>query len=496
MENQEKKNSSLKDQSIFLLIGNFLRQGTTIIQAMVLARLLTQAEFGSFRQMVMLSYLIYVFSYLCLSESGSYFLASQSNTDKKKFVFHTLALFTILGGLAIVVQIIFRNRIAASFNNPELANLILIGSILPVTQMFGVFSSVALITIGKAKLNSIISFVMAVIIILSISLPVVFGASFTTAFCWYVFFHLLTALVSIGIIIKYIGIKPAFDKKMLAEQFSFSIPYWISYSTLMLYTQIHKVLVSTFFSPEDFAVFSVASQEIPIINRLSSQVALVLIPVCVQFHQQGKNDRIIALWQKLSVKIAMISMPVFMLFIFSPKQILTVLWGESYNSAWLIFIIISLLIPLRICDIQSLFKITGRTRFVIYSSLAALIVGVLAGWGLIYPLGMLGPAIGMVLGRLVQIYVAMLFVRKDLPITYGQAFGLRYVWKISLSALTAFLIAKGITLFIHQPFISLGLNIAIGGILFLFLLLKFNLIIDEDRALIKRWLTLRPMWEK
>jgi len=492
----EKKKDSLTDQSIFLLIGNFLKQGTTMIQAMILARLLTQTEFGSFRQITMLTYLVYVFSYLCLSESGSYFLAILNKEDKKKFVFQTFSMFLIMGSLAMTVLILFRNSIAGSFNNGELTNLILIGSIMPMTQMFNIFGSVALITIGKAKLNSVISFVMALTVILAISLPVIFGAPFITAFRCYIFFHILTALISSIIVIKFIGIKPACDKKLLSEQFSFSIPYWISYSTLILYTQIHKVIVSTFFTPEDFAQFSVASQEIPILNRLSSQVALVLIPVCVQLRLEGKNDRIIALWQKLSVKIALISMPVFILFMLSPKQILTVLWGSDYSSVWLIFMIISLLIPLRICDIQSLFKITGRTKYVVYSSLAALITGVLAGWGLIYPFGMLGPAIGMVLGRLVQIYVSMLFIRKDLPISYSQAFGLQYVWKIGLAALAAFLFARGITFFIHNPFINLGLTGMIGGISFLLLLIKFNLLLDEDRALIKRWLTLRPIWGK
>jgi O-antigen/teichoic acid export membrane protein len=496
VEKDKTKKDSLTDQSIFLLIGNFLRQGTTIFQAMILARLLTLVEFGSFRQITMLTYLVYVFSYLCLSESGSYFLATLNKDDKKKFVFQTLIMFFILGTLAMVIMVLFRDRIAGSFNNPDLANLILIGSIMPMTQMMNIFSSVCLITIGRAKLNSVISFIMALIVILSISLPVMFGVSFNNAFRWYIFFQVLTAIFSCINIIHFIGFKPAFDKKLLAEQFKFSIPYWISYSTLMLYTQIHKVIVSAFFTPEDFAQFSVASQEIPILNRLSSQVALVLIPVCVEFRLQGKNDRIIALWQKLSVKIAMVSLPVFMLFMLSPRQILTVLWGETYNTAWLIFMVISLMIPLRICDVQSLFKITGRTQHVIYSSLAALFVGVFAGWGLIYPLGMLGPAIGMVLGRLVQIYVSMLFIRKDLPITYSQAFGLKYVWKISLAALAAFLFAKGIAFFIHPPFINLALNGIIGGIVFLLLLLKFNLILDEDKVLIKRWLTLRPMWEK
>jgi len=200
-----------------------------MIQAMILARLLTQTEFGSFRQITMLTYLVYVFSYLCLSESGSYFLAILNKEDKKKFVFQTFSMFLIMGSLAMTVLILFRNSIAGSFNNGELTNLILIGSIMPMTQMFNIFGSVALITIGKAKLNSVISFVMALTVILAISLPVIFGAPFITAFRCYIFFHILTALISSIIVIKFIGIKPACDKKLLSEQFSFSIPYWISY---------------------------------------------------------------------------------------------------------------------------------------------------------------------------------------------------------------------------------------------------------------------------
>ncbi|MBN2412656.1 oligosaccharide flippase family protein [candidate division KSB1 bacterium] len=497
METEPKlKNVNLKDQSVFLVIGNTFRQGTIMLQGMILARLLTPADFGSFRQVILVITLLYTFTYLSIAESSSYFLARLSRTDQKKFTFQSLFAYVIMGNLALLIIILSRDKIAHLFNNPSLAELLLIASIFPMSMMVNVHRSVSLVTIGKAEISSILSIVFAVLHAGTICIIAALGYPLIVALKGYAVVYFLDSIVSVLLMLKYIGIKPNIDMALIKEQYKFSIPYWFSLSILFAYMQIHKLLVSSVFNPEKFALFSVGAMELPVIGNIAQQIALVLIPVSVQMRMRGKTGEVINLWEKSAAKVALITMPVFMILVFSAKTFIVAVWGSLYEDAWVIFIIISLLMPLKICDITSLYKITGNTKYVIVSSVAALIVGLGSGYLLIAPLGLLGPALGMILGKLTQIYLGLFFIRKDFPIKLHQAFAFKYVWKITLVSFLACVIAKFVTLKIDQPIINFILNSIIGGGLFLVFALKFSVLNAEDTALIKKWITLKPLFKK
>lgn len=487
--------TSLKDQSIFLVLGNALTQGTTIIQGMVLARLLTQYDFGSFRQIVMVTYLFYIVFYLCIAESSTYYLASLNDEEKKKFLFQSLTLYIVLSIIAFGSLYFLRNILANSFQNKELARFFIVAALLPGAQMIRALTGTSLITIGRAKLNSFIGTGMAVLNVLSITLPLVLGASFWVTLQIYVYMRCFLSILTIIPLIKLVGITFKFDWPLLKDQFGFSLPYWISYATYIFYTQIHKVLVSTFFSPSDFALFSVASTELPIFSKLSSQIALVLIPVSVQHFKNGNFKAIVSLWEKSTGKVAIVSIPIFAFLFLTAREFLTVLYGPDYGDAWLIFNVMLLLLPLRICDTNSLFKITGKTKYVIVSSAAALVTGLASGWALLYPLGLIGPAIGVLIGRVTQIIITMHYIKKDLPITYAQAFVFHVLWKIFGISVVSFGAAKLLLLPVHFPLFHIIGVLVLGGALFVFLAIKFQLLDENDKHLIKRWITLEPIFK-
>ncbi len=487
--------SSLKDQSIFLVIGNALTQGTTVIQGIILARILSQHDFGSFRQILFITALAYVIFSLCIAEGVPYFLAQLDKDKRKQFLFQCITLYVLLGLSSFMVMFYSRGWLAGLFHNSDLYTLFMVTSLLPGSQMIKTLTSVLLISIREAKLNTLLSVINSVLGVLSMVVPLFFGYSLMNALFVYVFTNILFEIFRIAITIKKIGITFRIDWALLKNQFGFSIPYWISYSTFFIYTQVHKVLVSSFFSPHDFAIFSVACTELPVLARLSSQIGLVLIPVCVQYQQSGKTSAVIDLWSKLTSKVALVVVPIFMLLILNSKEFMAMLYGTLYEDAWLIFSVMLLLLPLRICDTNSLFKITGKTKYVIISSVGALITGLLSGWLLMYPFGMLGPAIGVLIGRITQIVISLQFIKRDIPLSFSRAFALNYVWKLLLVSSFSFGLVKLAFCSIQKPFIQFITVMTTGGILFICFSIYFKIIDDKDIQLIKRWITLKAIFK-
>ncbi|MCE5340421.1 MAG: polysaccharide biosynthesis C-terminal domain-containing protein [Planctomycetaceae bacterium] len=488
--------SSLKNQSIFLIIGNTFRQLSVIIQGMFLARLLTASDFGTFKQILLITTMTYTFSYLCLPESATYFLSHLNKKDRKIFLFQTVVLLLVLGVVAGLFLFKSANFFGVKFANAKLKDLLVLSASIPISMMFIILLNVSLITIKKGKLGSILSASFSAVNMLSIFLPLFFGMSFKNALGIYVLSYLAICVLCILLLWQIIGFEIGFDRKLIWEQINFSLPYWFGYGIYIFYTQSQQVLVSSSFSPEEFALFAVGTTRIPIIGQFSTYIALVLVPICVNHMKDNNIGEIIRLWEKSATKIAMIAIPVFMICVFSPGKILGVAFGANYSKAWPIFIFTAILFLFRICEIQSLFKISGKTKYVVYSTLTAFVVGLSSGYLLLQWIGLVGPAIGILLGRIAQIYVALLFINKSIPITFSQAFAVKNNSKIFFTAVISGIIAKVLVFWVSNNLLYIILNILIFGLCFLVLMRKFNLLMDEDIRLIKEWITLKPFLNK
>jgi O-antigen/teichoic acid export membrane protein len=366
---------------------------------------------------------------------------------------------------------------------------------MPASMMLTVFLTVSLVTLGKAKLSSFLSIFFAVISVISVCLPVALGKTLDQTLYIYMAVRVLIAFISFLLIWKIVGFQPNIDKELIYGQFKFSIPYWLGYAVFFGYTQIHKILVSSCFTPEDFAIFSIGSTELPVIGHLATQISWVLIPVCIKLRKDDNIDKIAYLWEKSASNVALVTVPVFTILVTSPRQFLELVFGLRYGRAWPIFIVTSLLMLLKICSIQSLFKISGKTQYVILSSSAALLVGLGSGWALLYPCGLLGPAIGIVLGRIAQIFVALVYIQKDLPIPLSRLFALKKTSRIFMVSVIACFIAKMICLRITASHLYLLVNVPVSTVLFFIIARNTGVLQSEDTAIIKRWITLRPFLE-
>ncbi len=483
---------SLSDQSIFMILANVVKQVAMLAQTMILARLLSQTDLGSFRQVIIVFTLAYVFSYLALPESASYYLANLDSAKRKTFVFQTVALSTLLGLISALFVIVGANSIAGLFDNPGLGALLMLASVIPFCLMIKTLLTVAFVTVGRAKLSSSLSVLFAVANVLSIVAPIHVGFTLESAMIWYTVVHLVTAIIALIYLWIIIGMRISFDADMIRQQFAFSFPFWVSYAVFFGYGQAHKFIVSSFFSPEEFALFSVGATEVPMVAQLAVVISMPLVPASVKLLQEGTAKQVVDLWSKAATKVALVTVPVFMLCVFSPEMILALLYGEQYRSAWPIFVACSFIMILRISNAQSLFKVIGKTHYTLISSVVALVVGIGAGLALLVPLRLLGPVVAILLARVAELFVAIYYLKRHLPINIVSIFALHTILKVAVVAAIACGIAKAATYQIQTPLYYVPINACAAGTIFMGLALAFGVFSDSDKATLLRWATLKP----
>ncbi|MDD2331082.1 MAG: oligosaccharide flippase family protein, partial [Candidatus Cloacimonetes bacterium] len=332
-------------QAGIISLAEFFRFFIKTLIGILLARILNQEYYGSYRQL----FLVYTsFSALLLlgvPQSLLFFLPkAQDETEQKQIIPRTLNLISLLAIVFSLSLLGFRVQLALFFNNPQLTNLLLIYAIYPLFLFISqLYSSVML---GLRKAESAAKFTIFAIVcdaVLIMGTALIFRkleyivtAVIIAAFLQWVYVHLHLRAYKLGWL---------FDATGLKQQLSYSLPLGLSSIIGILSIQLDKFVISGFFTPAQFAVFSVGAMELPFIGILTNSVNSVILPAI-----SSQNDPAagIDIYRASIRKNALIIFPLCLFSIIYAEQIITFLYGQSYLEASLYFRIYLLSLFLRI----------------------------------------------------------------------------------------------------------------------------------------------------
>ncbi|MDD3235040.1 MAG: oligosaccharide flippase family protein, partial [Candidatus Cloacimonetes bacterium] len=133
--------SELSKQAGMLSATEFFRFFVKSIIGIALARLITPAELGSYRQLFLIYSTFSTLLLLGIPQSLLYFLPkSKTAEDQKRIISRTLNIVSLLALIFAIAIFALKGFIAVKFNNPSLRPLLLIYAIYPlfifITQLF------------------------------------------------------------------------------------------------------------------------------------------------------------------------------------------------------------------------------------------------------------------------------------------------------------------------------------------------------------------------
>jgi O-antigen/teichoic acid export membrane protein len=373
-------------------------------------------------------------------QSMLYFLPKAgSSKEIKALVNRTVNVISILALLCAAIIFFSRNQIARSFNNPELSRLLIVYSIYPIfifiTQLYN-----SVILGLKEPLKSARFIIFSVICDLVLVLGVAFFTRDITLIVWAVVISAgvqwLWATVQLR---KYKGSLNRESFQGLKAQLSYTIPLGLSLLIGVLSVQLDKLMISSFFSPEQFAVFSLGAMELPLIGILINSVNAILLP-----NMSAENPNQMALIYNASVrKNAIFIFPLATVFFIFATEFMVFLYGNVYADAALYFRIYLLVLPLRVATYGIIFQALGRTRLVMIDSIIMLIMNAVLNFFLIKIYGMQGAAIATVIVSWLIVLVYLAQIRWQLGFKLLKLFPL---WSLIKNLLAAILPAIAVVL--------------------------------------------------
>jgi O-antigen/teichoic acid export membrane protein len=491
--------SSVAKKSSILMVTRVLTAISTFLGGLILARSLTQNEYATYSQVMLLGSTFSVLT-VGLQQSLFYFLPKAVEIKKKEIVVRTMSVAVQILLLPLVLLFCFRFQLSSLFNNEEL--LVILSPILLYVMFFSLSEFLDAVLISYDRLLSLAFLKVGVAVV--IFTMILFGVGFDLGLefivlsvaCCYSCLVLYAICFTLnqkggGLVLSFLS------TGMMKCQLSYALPITMSSLVLILGKRMDQYLVVSLFPTEKYAIYARGATEIPFVDIITISVFTILVPEFVRLTEQGAVNEIYQLWCKVVRNIALLFFPVAFYFSIMAEPFIVFLFSEKYSDSSEVFCVYSISLVLRIAIYGSIPRAVGKTRSIYIMSLMSVVLNVLFSYPLILRFGPVGAAVGTLLAQIITVIYALAVNASLLNKKFAEIFPWRDLLYISIAVM-----CSGLPLvFVLSSGLSELFKLLLGFVLFSSVLLliyfKFGLIsIAELAIIIKRYTTLNSKRRK
>jgi O-antigen/teichoic acid export membrane protein len=388
-----------------VLTGTAIGMLLMFVSRIILVRYLTQTEYGLYSLGYVLFEVFLVVSTLGL-ETGLArqigFHRGKGDTEKAaSLVLSGLQIGAVFGTLCALALFLASDAISSDlFHTPELSRPVKVFAVaVPFFLLTHVLTSVFR---GFDRAQPAVYFrdiLRNVLFCLFLGVVVAFNLSFTAA-VWGFVASVIVALVAFAtyaikkapVSLKRRSVPTGLARK---ELLLFSLPLFAVVLLQRIATWTDTLMIGGFMTPDDVGLYNAALPLAHLLPLLLDAPAFLFLPLMSQLYARGQNEEIRRSYTVVTKWIFAASLPVFLVFALFPEAALNILFGSRYIPAAPALQILSL--GFFTHNILGLNGVTlmaaGKTRFLGWSALAAVILNVALNVVLIPPLGIKGAAI-------------------------------------------------------------------------------------------------------
>ena len=409
--------SSLGADALVLTASRVLVALLGLVTTMLLARFRTLEEYGTYSQILMVVDLISTILLMGLPNSVNYFLAkAETQEDRRKFMSVYLLLSLILSLAITACAYAALPLIITYFNNPLIRNFAYVFIAYPWSSLMINSLGNTCVVCGRAKRLIFFNLAQSLLSILLLLIAKVCAIPFAVYLMLHMGLLVLLALAAAVWIRRMIGpMKVCFDFRFIRRIFAFSIPIGLAGAVGTLNTELDKLVIGRFFSTEEYAIFANAAKQLPV-TMLTDSLTAVLLPCLVRLLGKGQKEEAVKIWgNSINIAFCFMCLVAGGLFVFAP-DVMSLFYSAKYATpeGIAVFRIYTSVLLLRFTYWGIVLNATGKTKFILYSSIASMVLNLIGNVALYYALGFIGPAVSTLLATVVISVAQLLFTTKQL----------------------------------------------------------------------------------
>jgi O-antigen/teichoic acid export membrane protein len=390
-----------------VFIGTVVGMCLTLAGRVILARTLTQSEYGIYSLAFVILSVVVVISTLGLQEGATRqiaFYRGKKNEKKVKSVIFSSIELAIFASIFLSLILFFTSDfISAIFHIPDLSMpLKIFSAAIPFTVLVNIFVTIFRgfdLVKPRVYFQEILRNLLFVLFLITV---VILGLSFMEIFYVYVVSLMLTCIAFAVYTIKKLPLsiypikKVDRDTKVIRRDLLvFSLPLLAVTVLVMMMTWTDTLMLGYFKTPDLVGLYNVAipiSQLLPIFLY---STAFIYIPIASGMFSQNLKDELRKSYAVLTKWVFSATLPFFLIIFLFPDAVLNILFGPKYIGASEALRILSLgmFVHTFLGANGATLIVTGKTRLHMVDDLIAVIINILLNTLLIPKIGITGAAI-------------------------------------------------------------------------------------------------------
>jgi O-antigen/teichoic acid export membrane protein len=389
-----------------LVLARFASAVITVCIPLVLARVLSLHDYGTYKWLFLVAQLLYFTLPFGVPQSLFFFLPRAG--ERRPFIGHSLLFMAGMGVLAAAGVAALGGVLARAFNNPDLAvhapALALYTGALLASNGF----EVSLTSRGQTRTAAAVYLVSDVSRAALMVLPVVWGWDLRQMM-WGVAFWAVCRLLFAWVMCLQGEAGPLFDRAVLRRQLAYAAPFGVAMLFAIPQQYAHQFVVSGMVSPELFAIYTVGCFQLPLVDLLYTPTSEVLMVRLGELDREGRPGEGAAAFRDAVTRLAYAFLPLSAFLFTAAPEFITALFGARFEAAVPLFRVCVLSICLAVLPLDGVLRARGATKAILASYVVKALVTVPLVWVGVTHYGLLGGIGSWAIAELVG--KATLFVR-------------------------------------------------------------------------------------
>ncbi|WP_031536216.1 oligosaccharide flippase family protein [Bacillus sp. MB2021] len=459
-------------QSLYLSISKGLKSISALIITMIIARVLSQEDYGIYRQYILITSLLGGILIFGIPTAVSYLFKNIKSENISKLFINTSLLLGVISFITITFLIFFKKNVVALIShNGEINSIFSLAIVYIVILIFFSFLENIYISDGQGYIFAKINIVYYILYMIAISVTSYILKSLFEIVFLMVVFELIKGMILYIYYIRFRKLDLSFDKKLLKQEFTVAIPIGISAIAQTANSYLGNLYVSSNYDVRSFALYSVGVTEIPFISIITLSISTALLPTLSYQYKTEKNQILmLKTWNDSVLLGAIIIFPIYWILLFWSNGYIEFIFSKNYLSATEIYQIYLLKLPLAITVFGNILVVLNKSKYIFYNMLFALIFNLVSMLILDKYIGLNGVALSSVITQLLLVIITILQIKKSLSVKLFDVIPLGklgvYFISTFLITLIVFLVSNILDNQIISFFIFGGLSFCI--ILFVF----------------------------
>jgi O-antigen/teichoic acid export membrane protein len=356
----------------------------------LLVRVLSQTDYGIYRQFFLFEQTIIVFVQFGISQSLFYFIP-RDRENAGSYLINTLGMNLLIYSLVFAALRLWSGPVGGFLNVPVLDLYFVELALFTLTMMLIVATDCYLLARGMAKQSALLEIIGTMVV----SVATVIVAWRTHSLSAVILCLIVARSLRLLATLVYIHLRL---KGFAARSYNLNIWPQIRYGVVLglggvlwaVIMRMHGFFVTRYFGTEAFAVYSVGTMAVPVLAQYQQSIASVVLGQFSDLAKRDDREGLRRLWNRIQGSLWGFGLPLIAGFLLVSGPLLRLLFPPEYHDAIPIFRVNVLTWLHYLFNAQFVLRALDRNQVQAWIHLAHIVAGVFVLYGAMKLWGMVG----------------------------------------------------------------------------------------------------------